>query len=77
MKKLRKILKRINGQKRALNIQKRAPNIRRGVRRHPTQPLRYATMSMECLVHILIASENNEEGRFGKALPSEASSSLK
>ena len=77
MKKLRKILKRINGQKRALNIQKRAPNIRRGVRRHPTHPLRYATISMECLVHIFITSENNEEGRFGKALPSEASSSLK
>ena len=53
MKKLRKIentfksvliLKRINGQKRALNIQKRALNTQRRVRPHPTHPFRYATV---------------------------------
>ena len=37
------MLKRKNGQKGHLTLEKRAVNTRRGVRPHPTHPLRYAT----------------------------------
>ena len=47
------ILKRINGQKKALNIQKRALNIRSGVPSHTTHPLRYATgFSFDKRMHV-------------------------
>ena len=43
------VLKRNNGQKRALTSEKRALNIRKEVRQHPTHSLRYATDYLKML----------------------------